>query len=119
MNQSPSFPIPELFLRHLCVLYHENEETTVPVQAFISAAVRSGCRWMVLSDWMHLPEEAEVHGKPRQGISGAVADVFTPEELRSVDPMIEAIRRMMDEAVADGFSGLRVVIDSSWLLDTP
>ncbi|MBU1068303.1 MEDS domain-containing protein [Myxococcota bacterium] len=119
MNQSPSFPIPELFLRHLCVLYHENEETTVPVQAFISAAVRSGCRWMVLSDWMHLPEETAVHGKPRQGISGAVSDLFTPEELHSVDPMIERIQRMMEEAVADGFAGLRIVIDSSWLLDTP
>ena len=119
MNQSPAFSIPELFLRHLCVLYHENEETSSPVQAFISAAVRSNCRWMAVSDWMHLPEPETAPGSPRQGLCGTIAEFFTPEELASVDRMMERIGQMREEAVADGFSGLRIVFDSSWLLDTP
>ena len=119
MNPSSSLPIPELFLRHLCVLYHHSAETTVPVQAFLAAAQRAGARWLVLSDHLQVPVPDPGPGKPPQGRCAPISQVFGTEELASPDRLVEGIARLHEQARADGLSGLRLVIDQDWLLGTP
>ncbi len=119
MNPSSSLPIPELFLRHLCVLFHDNPDTTVPVQAFLSAAQRAGARWLILSDHLQVPAPEPGPGKPAQGRCAAISEVFGHAELASPDRLVEGISRLHEQARADGFTGLRLVIDQDWLLGTP
>ncbi len=118
MTPSSPLPIPELFLRHLCVLYHEDPETAVPVQAFLSAAQRAGARWLVVSDHLRVPVPDPGPGKPPQGRCTTAAGIFSPEELASPDRLADRLAHLHEEARAEGFTGLRLVIDQDWLLAT-
>ncbi len=107
---SPLYPIPKTFLRHLCVLYKNPEETAIPVEAFCHHALSTGGRllWTLKSPVPSLDVRAPdqvATADPRQWFSADGLD-FGP-----LDERIEAARKT-------GHPSVHLVTDLAWLLET-
>ncbi len=111
-------PYSELSLRHLCVLFRQPQETTVPVQAFIQAAMRARSQCLVLSGWFAASNPSGSTDFKEPVIISETEGIFSQREIQSMDLLIRRIRFLAEQSVSNGFSGLRIIWDMRWLLRT-
>ena len=113
---------------HICVLYEDKEEQVRIAAAFIADGLRRGERSIYAAD------SAPALQLFRSALDGAGIDVGYEEERRSLilltkdmahvtggrfdaSVVLKGLSASVDNALDDGYIGLRVCGDMSWLLD--
>ncbi len=115
---------------HLCLLYETAQEQVAAVVPFIKAGLVAGERCVYVADAktfnaVRTALRKSGVGVEREEARGALVPLSKPDaflETGQFDPqrMIAVLRRTEEEALALGFTGLRVVGEMTWVLgDTP
>jgi two-component SAPR family response regulator len=104
---------------HSCVFFEDALEPWLMCADSIAAAERAGFKWLVISEkWAAGGYSLDIAKIPASSISTA-SEFGMSETPFSVSRVIGKIREQSEAAVAEGFSGLLLLIDMSWLLRTP
>ena len=104
---------------HSCVFFEDSAESWPMCADFVAAAERAGFKWLVISERRAVGGYSlDTATLPAGSISAASAFGMS-ETPFSISRVIGKIREQSEAAVAEGFAGLLLLIDMSWLLRTP
>jgi two-component SAPR family response regulator len=107
---------------HLCVIYENGADLLQNCAALTRRRALGGMRWLGIFD-AHVARDALAPLSAEAPDLGAIASA---EELFAfqaapicVATVVAKLRALCDAALADGYRGLLVLIDMSWMLDAP
>ena len=104
---------------HSCVFFEDGAESWPMCADSVAAAERAGFKWLVISERRAVGGYSlDTATLPATSISTASAFGMS-ETPFSINRVIGKIREQSEAAVAEGFAGLLLLIDMSWLLRTP
>jgi two-component SAPR family response regulator len=111
-----------LIYDHLCVLYEGGDDLVRKCTTLVGDAVSAGLRWVDLANAGISPtggarfaEDVRASGVVID--AGAFFDLNTPPVC--ISSVIEKLRGLGAQAVSDGYRGLLVLIDMSWMIESP
>lgn len=126
MNSAPCFTLEDLSLGdHLCCLWNKDQECKALVASFISKGVERGEKILYFlhpandeSLLTHLRTEAlNLEPYLAEGRFSIIkTDSFPANAKLTPHQMIELLCAETEEALAQGYAGLRVIIPPTWLL---
>lgn len=107
---------------HLCVFYHDNKDLSRRCVALAQSGIAAGFRCLFVFNSAVSCNISVLFGNAAQE-DGSVVSADELMSLRSspvaISAAIKTLRDRSEQACADGYRGLFVLIDMSWMLVTP
>lgn len=113
---------PPLIYDHICVLYEGDDDLDCKFKMLVGDAVSAGLRWIDFASAGMPPTGGarladDVRSSGSEIDSSALFDLNGPPIC--ISGVIEKLRGLGAQAVSDGYRGLLVLIDMSWMIESP
>jgi two-component SAPR family response regulator len=111
-----------LIYDHLCVLYEGGDDLARKCATLVGDAVSAGLRWIDLANAGISPTSGVRFAEDVRA-NGIMIDATVLFDLNTppvcISSVIEKLRGLGAQAVSDGYRGLLVLIDMSWMIESP